>query len=35
MPAAWVIEAVRNFDHTVGSVVPVGFEAETSTASRR
>jgi hypothetical protein len=26
-PAAWVIDGVRNFDYTVGSVVPVGFEA--------
>ena len=26
-PAAWVIEGVRNFDHTVGSLMPVGFEA--------
>jgi hypothetical protein len=25
--ASWVIEGVRNFDYTVGSVVPVGFEA--------
>src|SRR5271167_1543694 len=26
-PAAWVIEGVRNFDHTVGSLMPIGFEA--------
>jgi hypothetical protein len=26
-PAAWVIEGVRDFDYTVGSVAPVGFQA--------
>ncbi len=26
-PAAWVVDGVRDFDYTVGSIVPVGFEA--------
>src|SRR6185312_13272880 len=26
-PAAWLQDEIRDFDHTVGSIVPAGFEA--------